>query len=65
MPKFEVLITEYLTKSVIVEAEDANDAHYKVLDMWRSGEIILYPDNFCDVDFEVKPADDFCDVYVE
>ena len=65
MPKFEVLITEYLTKSVIVEAEDANKAHYKVLDMWRSEEIILYPDDFYDVDFEVKPADDFCDVYVE
>ena len=55
MPKFEVTITEFLTKSVEVDAENANNAFWKVCDEWRNGIHVLDSDNFCDVEFEVRP----------
>ena len=55
MSKFEVLITEILTKSVIVDAEDKDEALLKVSDKWQDGEIELDVSNFCDVEFEVRP----------
>ena len=54
MPKFDVLITEFLTKSVEVDAENANNAFWKVCDEWRNGTHVLDADNFCDVEFEVR-----------
>ena len=55
MPKFEVTITERLTKSVIVDAKNKNEAFRKVCDDWRNEKIILYPEDFFDVNFEVLP----------
>lgn len=54
MPKFEVLITETLAKSVIIEAKNEADAFYKVRNGWRNEEYILYPEDFFDVEFETK-----------
>ena len=58
MPKFEVTIEETLTKSVIVEAENKSEAFYKVRDAWRNEEYVLYADNFCDVEFKVRPFEE-------
>ena len=53
MPKYEVVIVEYLTKSVTVEAADKTEAFYQVLDDWKNEKYILDSDDFCDVEFEV------------
>ena len=58
MPKFEVVITERLVKSVIVEAEDEDAAFWKVRNGYHNEEYVLYPEDFFDVDFETYTADD-------
>ena len=50
MPKFNVLITEILTKVVTVEAEDKQNALWKVEDMRENGECTLYSENLLDVE---------------
>ncbi|MBQ7578002.1 MAG: DpnD/PcfM family protein [Synergistaceae bacterium] len=58
MPKFEVIITETLTKSVIVEAEDKDAAFWKVREDYYDCIHVLDAENFCGVEFETLPADD-------
>ena len=62
MPKFEVTITEILTKTVTVEAEDEDEAFWKVCDDWRDGEHVLYPEDFLCAEFEVR-HDGYISVY--
>lgn len=54
MAEFEVTIIETLTKTVTVEAEDECEALRKVRNGWKNETYVLYPEDFCDVDFEVK-----------
>jgi len=52
MKKFNVTITETLTKTVEVEAESREDAEQIVTDSWYKGEHILDADCFQGVEFE-------------
>lgn len=56
MPKFEVLITETLAKSVIVEAENEDAAFRQVRRGWENENYVLYPEDFVDVEFETRLA---------
>lgn len=58
MPKFEVVITETLAKSVIVEAEDEKAAFWQVRNGYYNGDYVLYAEDLFDVDFETYTADD-------
>lgn len=49
---YNMMITEYLRKSVRVEAEDAYEAYQKVEDLLNSEQVILSADDFCDRDIE-------------
>ena len=51
MPKFSVEITETLQKVITVEAENEQEALWKVEDMWKNGECILDSENFTGADF--------------
>ena len=52
--KFEVTITETLTKKIEVEAQTQEEAEHIVSEAWYKGEHILDADNFSDVNFETK-----------
>lgn len=54
MKKFEVTITETLTKKVSVEAQSQEEAEQIVTDDWYRGEHILDADNFTEINFEAK-----------
>ena len=60
--KFKVAIVETSSKNVIVEAQDASIALEKVQRMWNDEQIVLYPDDFNDVDFSVLARYDDDDV---
>ena len=62
MPEFEVTIVETLTKSVSLEAEDEGEAFWQVCKGWKNEDYILYPEDFLDVEFEVK-ADGYITIY--
>lgn len=51
--EFKVYITETLGKMVKVMAKDEHEAEIKVRDQYNDEEIILYPEDLVDVDFEV------------
>lgn len=55
--KFIVEVTEILQRSVVVEAEDANEAEDTVRDMYRREEIILSSDDYIDTEFTVREED--------
>lgn len=46
MAQFEVKITETLTKEVIVDAEDMEEAHLKVSDGWIDDKYVLTFEDF-------------------
>ena len=50
--KYVVYITETLTKTVVVEAEDKETAINKVDKEYSDGNIILDYENFTNVDFK-------------
>jgi hypothetical protein len=52
MAKYIVSITEKLVKTVIIEAENKEEARDKVETLWDHEEIILYPTDFSEADFE-------------
>lgn len=54
--KFDFIITEYLKKTVRVEAEDYKEACRKVNDLCCEEIIVLTADDFCDRDI-VRLAD--------
>lgn len=49
MQKFRVIITERLRKVVITEANNKEEARYKVEKAYNQGDIILNGDDFEDV----------------
>lgn len=51
--EYKVCITETLQKVVTVEAEDEADAIRKVHDMYRNEEVILYPEDYMDTEFDI------------
>ena len=51
--EYKVLITETLQKTVIVEAENEQEAHRRVSDAWKNSEYILDADSFQGVEFHV------------
>lgn len=51
MKKYEVIITETLTKSVIIEASDYSDAIKKVKKKYFDEEIVLSADDYYDTEF--------------
>ena len=54
MPKFEIRIIEYLTKTITTEAKDEKEAFLKIRDGWLNEKYVLNADNFYDVNFEVR-----------
>ena len=54
MPKFKVLVTETMQKTVVIEAKNAHEARTRVSDAWQNTEFILEPEDcFQGVDFRV------------
>ena len=51
--EYKVLITETLQKTVIVEAENEQEAHRRISDAWKNSEYILDADSFQGVEFHV------------
>lgn len=49
---YNMMITEYLRKSVRVEAESAGEAYEKVCDLLTSEDIVLTADDFTDRDID-------------
>lgn len=54
MQKFEVLITETLSRAVVVEAENEDKALYKVRSDWKNEIHVLDSEDFLDVKFEIN-----------
>lgn len=55
MAQFEVKITETLTREVVVDAEDMEEAYLKVSDGWVDEKYVLTLADFEDVSFNVAP----------
>lgn len=51
---YSVKVTEYLEKDVTVSATNEEEARQAVEDMWENEEVILYPEDFAWVDFEIE-----------
>jgi hypothetical protein len=51
--KYQVKITEYLSRIVEVEADDEVDARLLVEEMYCGEEIVLDSNDFDDVEFEI------------
>lgn len=48
-------VTETLRKSVLIEAESETDAYEKGVELYNEAEIVLYADDFVEVNFETAP----------
>jgi len=60
MAKYVVTITETLSRRVLVEAGDADQAGDIVSAMYYDCDIILDADDYIDTEFEeIKPADEW------
>ena len=55
--EFTVTITEALTKAIVVNAENAEDAERLVRDRYRNGDITLGGDDFDSVDFDTAESE--------
>ena len=53
MKKFDVVISEYLEKTISVEAENEYEALKLAEQTWKNGEVILDSSNFTGVEFDV------------
>ena len=51
-------IIETLLKTVIIEANDAEQALSKVQEMYKNEQVILDSDNYLDTEFLIKNAKD-------
>ena len=51
--KFQIEIVETLSNIVEVVAEDKQSALLKVQEMYKSEQVILYPDDFIDTKFNI------------
>jgi len=54
MKKYYVIITEYLTKEIEIEAESDVEAIIKVKNKYRNEEIILGAEDHVHTDFDVE-----------
>lgn len=54
MKKYEVTITEYLKRTVTVEAENQVEAEVLVEEKWNNSEYILDADDFDHTEFRAK-----------
>lgn len=55
---FSIEIIETLLKTVIIEANDAEQALSKVQEMYKNEQVILDSDNYLDTEFLIKDAKD-------
>lgn len=53
MKKFECSIIETLEKTVIIEAEDEQEAYRKLMDMYYSEEVVLDSSDHVDTDYVI------------
>ena len=51
--KFQIEIVETLSNIVEVNAEDEQDALMRAQEMYRSEQVVLYPDDFIDTKFNI------------
>ncbi len=51
--KYKVEITEYLQKTIEVDADNESDALSIVKDMYNNEEVVLSADDFIDKDFNI------------
>lgn len=54
--KFIATITETLEKQVPIEAENEQEAHRKIYEMYRNCEIVLDASDYVDTNFDYKIA---------
>lgn len=57
MKYFYTLVTETLTRPVVVKAETKEEAEQKVIDAYYHGEFVLDASDFVDVSFETREGD--------
>ena len=57
--KYDVEITEYLQKTVTVEADNESDAVTKIKEDYNKGKIVLDESNFIDKDIEIYNPNKF------
>lgn len=55
--KFRVTVTEKLSTSVVVDAEDDFEAEQMVLDKYKNGEITICSEDYVETEFESHPLD--------
>ena len=55
--RYEVTVTEVLTRTVQVEAQDASEAERCVRKMYDEGEVVLTADDFLEVEFSKAATD--------
>ena len=53
MPRYKVEITEYLQKTIEIDAENEKDALLIAEDKYNAEEIILSADDFTDKEFNI------------
>ncbi len=56
--KYVFTVTESLVKSVVIEASSEDEAYKKGFDMYRDEEIVLYPDDYLDTEFDIEEYKD-------
>lgn len=57
MKYFYTFVTETLTRPVVVQAENQEEAEQKVIDAYYNGKFVLDAADFVDVSFETKEGD--------
>lgn len=57
MKEFYAIVTEILSRPVVVKAETKEEAEQKVIDAYYHGEFVLDASDFVDVSFETREGD--------
>lgn len=57
MKEFYAIVTEILSRPVVVKAETKEEAEQKVIDAYYHGEFVLDAADFVDVSFETREGD--------
>ena len=52
MKVYQINITEFLSKTVTIEAENFEEAYNKVVDMYKKEDIVLTPEDHFETTFE-------------
>tara|TARA_B110000881_G_C18101843_1_gene283226 strand:- start:76 stop:279 length:204 start_codon:yes stop_codon:yes gene_type:complete len=53
MQKFQIEIVETLSNIVEIAAENEQDALLKAQEMYKNEQVVLYPDDFVDTQFNI------------